>query len=269
MDVYGLIGNPVGHSVSPPMHEAAYEECDLDARYVTFEPSEDSLAQAISGADALGIRGLNVTIPYKQTVLPMVEPDPVAARIGAINTIAFNSTPEGYNTDAAGVRRAFEHHDISLTGKAVIVGAGGAGRATAHALADEGVTIQIANRTYSRASELATELQKLGFEASSHELDELSTLIPGANLLVNTTSVGMDSAKSPVPRPDLHDDLAVMDAVYTPLETKLLKDAREVGATCIDGAWMLLYQGVEAFEIWTGIEAPIEVMNRALRAHLE
>jgi len=265
MDVFGLLGNPVGHSLSPPMHEAAYDELGFDARYVTFEPAPDDLGAAIEGARALGIAGLNVTIPFKQDALAHVEPDDLAARIGAVNTVDFSGeVPRGYNTDAVGAVRALEHHDVPLSGTAVVVGAGGAGRAVAFGLADEGMTVEIANRTASKADALAEEVSG----ATGHGLDALGDLLAGADVLVNCTSVGMDEDATPVPADALHGDLAVLDAVYSPIETRLLADAAAAGATTVDGAWMLLYQGVEAFERWTGEDAPVDAMNEALRAGL-
>jgi shikimate dehydrogenase len=266
MDVYGLIGNPVGHSVSPPMHEAAYEALDLDARYVTFEPPTDGAVAAVDGAQALGVAGLNVTIPFKEAVAAAVEPDALAARIGAVNTIDFggDGDPTGHNTDAEGVVRAFRHHDVAVEGTAVVVGAGGAGRAAAFALADEGLTVHVANRTVSTATDLAAAVAG----ASGHGLDALPDLLPDAELLVNATSVGMEEDRSPVPAAALHEDLAVLDAVYAPLETRLLRDAAAAGATTVDGGWMLLFQGVAAFERWTGEAAPVDAMNEALRAAL-
>lgn len=266
MDVYGLLGNPVGHSLSPPLHEAAYDELGIDAAYVTLEPEPDALEAAIEGASALGIAGLNVTIPFKEEALEYVEPDDLAARIGAVNTIDLSAAPPlGYNTDAAGLRRAFAHHEVSVEGRhAVVVGAGGAGRAAAFSLADAGATVAIANRTESRAVALAEEIAA----ASGHSLGELPSLLTDATVLVNATSVGMEEDQSPVPADALHPDLTVLDAVYRPLRTRLLSDASEVGAETIDGAWMLLYQGVEAFERWTGKSAPVGVMNDALRERL-
>jgi shikimate dehydrogenase len=261
MDVFGLIGNPVGHSVSPPMHEAAYEERGMDARYVTFEPAEDRVAAVLDGAEALGIAGLNVTLPFKERVAELVETDSLAGRIGAVNTVDFDGEPTGYNTDAAGLVRAFEHHGVELSGSAVVVGAGGAGRAVAFALADEGMAVHVANRTVERAESLAEEVPN----ASWGGLSALEERLAGADVLVNATSVGMESDETPVPASALHGELAVLDAVYTPLETRLLRDAESVGATTVDGAWMLLFQGVEAFEIWTGRTAPVETMNGALR----
>ncbi|WP_394741645.1 shikimate dehydrogenase [Natronococcus roseus] len=266
MDVYGLIGNPVGHSLSPPMHEAAYDELALDARYVTFEPAPDELEAAIRGADALGVRGLNVTIPFKRDALEVVAADELATRIGAVNTIDFSGEePTGHNTDAAGALRALRDHDVALEdASAVVVGAGGAGRAISFGLADAGAAVTIANRTESTAHELADEVPG----AVGRGLEDLEALLADADVLVNATSVGMEEDATPVPAGALHGELAVLDAVYRPLETRLLRDAEAVGATTVDGAWMLLYQGVEALELWTDREAPVGAMNEALRSRL-
>lgn len=265
MDVFGLIGNPVGHSLSPPMHEAGYREAGIDARYVTFEPARDDAAGAVEGADALGVAGLNVTIPFKQDVLDAVDPDPLAERIGAVNTIEFtDGAPRGYNTDAVGAVRALRRHDVAIEGTAVIVGAGGAGRAVAFGLADGGMTVHVANRTVEKAHELAGDVP----EATGHGLEELDSLLADADVLVNCSSVGMEEDRSPVPADALHADLAVLDAVYSPIETRLLREAAAAGATTVDGAWMLLFQGVEAFERWTGETAPVDAMNAALRDRL-
>ena len=266
MQVFGLIGNPVGHSLSPPMHEAAYPALGMDARYLTFEPDPDDLERAVQGAAALGIRGLNVTIPFKEDVLTAVDPTALAARIGAVNTIDFGTTPPtGYNTDAAGARRALDRHDVRIAGAdVVVVGAGGAARAIAFMLADADATVRIANRTVDRATALAEAVPG----ASGHGLEALPDLLPSADVLVNATSVGMEADRSPVPADCLHADLVVMDIVYRPLETRLLTEAAAVGARTIDGAWMLLYQGVEALELWTGRSAPVAEMNQALRERL-
>ncbi len=266
MDVYGLIGNPVGHSLSPPMHEAGYNSLGLEARYLTFEPDPTELQSAIQGADALGVGGLNVTIPFKQDVLELVDPAPLAKRIGAVNTIEFTDDgPRGYNTDAIGVTRALNEHGITIDDRnAVVVGAGGAGRAAAFGLADAGSSVHIANRTAERARDLADEVPG----ATGAGLDSLADRLSGADLLVNATSVGMEEAETPVPAELLHPELTVLDAVYTPIETQLLRDATDTGANTVEGAWMLLFQGVEAFERWTGEEAPVRAMNDALRSHL-
>jgi shikimate dehydrogenase len=274
MDVYGLIGNPVGHSLSPPMHEAGYEALGIDARYVTFEPDADAAAAAIEGAGDLGVAGLNVTVPFKRDALAAVDPSPLAERIGAVNTVDYGPVrageadrPRGHNTDARGVTRAFAHHDVSIDGRdALVVGAGGAGRAAAFALADAGAAVHVANRTTERAVALAEAVPG----ATGGGLDDLGDRVADADLLVNATSVGMEApGETPVPAEFLHGDLAVLDAVYAPIETRLLREAAAAGATTVDGAWMLLFQGVAAFERWTGEAAPVDAMNAALRAALE
>ncbi len=267
VDVYGLLGNPVGHSLSPPMHEAAYEALGVDARYVTFEPAPEDLATALSGAEALGVAGLNVTVPFKTRVADRVATDDLAGRIGAVNTVDFGgSEPTGHNTDAAGARRALvEQGGADLDGAtAVVVGAGGAGRAVAVGLADAGATVRIANRTVERAEEVAGIVP----DATAGGLAATPEFLGDAGVLVNATTVGMEEDDSPVPADALHGDLTVLDAVYAPLETRLLREAAAAGATTVDGAWMLLYQGVAAFERWTGREAPVEAMNEALRERL-
>jgi shikimate dehydrogenase len=265
MQVYGLVGTPVEHSLSPPMHEAAYDRLGIDARYVTFEPDEGDAVAAVEGAAALGIAGLNVTIPFKRAVLAAVEPDDAAGRIGAVNTVDFGGEgpPTGHNTDAVGARRALREAGAGLEGAtAVVVGAGGAGRAVTVGLADAGARVRVANRTESRARDLAADA---GEGVSAHGLDAVAGLLDDATVLVNATSVGMEEDRSPVPADALHGGLTVLDAVYAPLETRLLSDAAAAGATTVDGAEMLLYQGVAAFEVWTGREAPTGAMRAALR----
>jgi shikimate dehydrogenase len=267
MQVYGLLGNPVGHSLSPPMHEAAYEARSLDAGYVTFEPVPGDLGTALDGAAALGVAGLNVTVPFKGRVAERVATDDLAARIGAVNTVDFaDAEPTGHNTDAEGARRALEAQGgADLDGAtAVVVGAGGAGRAVAVGLADAGATVRVANRTVERAADLVAILP----DGTAAGLDDLPELLDDADVLVDATTVGMEEDASPVPAGALHTGLTVLDAVYTPIETRLLADAAAAGATTVDGAWMLLYQGAAAFERWTGLDAPIAAMNDALRDHL-
>lgn len=265
MDVYGLMGNPVEHSLSPPMHNAGFEALDIDATYGTFETHPDLLEAALRGASALGIAGVNVTVPFKQDVLSFVDPEEIATRIGAVNTIDFGTDPPtGYNTDAHGARRALEHHDAEIADStAVVVGAGGAARAIGYMLADAGADPHIANRTEHRAVELADDIG-----GTAHPLSAVGSIIETADVLINATSVGMEEDASPVREEGLHEGLVVMDAVYSPLETRLLRDASAVGATTIDGSWMLLYQGVRAFEIWTERDPPVEAMRSALRTAL-
>jgi shikimate dehydrogenase len=288
MDVYGLLGNPVGHSLSPPMHEAAYEALGMDARYVTFEPDTDpeTLAAALSGADALGVAGLNVTVPFKQTVMEtgLVDPDDRARRIGAVNTVDFGDSnsnndgdgdgdgdarPTGHNTDAEGTLRALREADVPVSGaSAVLVGAGGAGRAIAVALAEAGATVTVCNRTVARAEALVRSVCEFAAGVTAGGLSDVPDALADADLLVNATTVGMEEDVSPVPKEAIHADLTVMDAVYQPRETRLLRDATAAGADTVDGSRMLLYQGVAAFELWTGRSAPVDAMDRALTAAL-
>jgi shikimate dehydrogenase len=286
MNIYGVMGDPVEHSLSPPMHAAAYESTGIEATYLRFRVEEGDAKEAVHGASALNIDGLNVTVPHKGTVaaLPSVELDETAERIGAVNTLVFDVEGEedseegeeddaedtvahGYNTDASGALRALERKTEVGDKKAVLVGAGGAARAIAFALAGEGATVDIVNRTVERAEKLADEVRNVG-EVTAHPLDELGDVVPDADIVINATTVGMGEDVSPVPADALRPHHVVFDAVYTPLETRLLRDSADAGATTVDGAWMLVYQGAEAFEIWTGKTAPVEKMNAALREEL-
>ncbi len=270
MEVYGLVGDPVEHSLSPPMHEAAYEATGLDARYVTFRVDDADLAAAVEGARALGVAGLNVTVPHKERVLDLVDPDPLAARIGAVNTVVVGERATGHNTDALGARRALRAGGATLRdATAVVVGAGGAGRAVTVGLLDAGARVRVVNRTVERAERLVTDLTEHASDAdpprvSAHPLDALDSLVPTATVLVNATTVGMETDRSPVPPTALHDGLTVLDAVYRPLRTRLLRDAERAGAATVDGGRMLIEQGAAAFERWTGLDAPTDAMETAL-----
>lgn len=266
MDVYGIIGNPVEHSLSPPMHEAAFQERGIDAKYVTFEAETERIKEAFRGAAALGVDGLTVTLPFKQDAFEFTDPDDQARRVGAVNTIDFSERPPvGYNYDLSGTLRAFEHHGVILDGaRALVIGAGGAARAIAFGFEEAGADVMIANRTVERAHALADDVPG----ATGHGLDELPTLMADADVVGNATSVGLESDESVAPADAWQADHVAFDAVYKPLDTRFLREAAEAGAETIDGAWMLLFQGVEAFETWTGVEAPVETMNEALREHL-
>ncbi|PSQ18846.1 shikimate dehydrogenase [Halobacteriales archaeon QS_8_69_26] len=265
MDVYGLVGNPVGHSLSPAMHEAAYDALGVDARYVSFEPDRGDLAAAVAGARALGIEGINVTIPFKEEVLELdgIIPDDSAQQIGAANTLDLSGeTVTAHNTDATGARRALIESGVTLQDATVtVVGAGGAGRAITVSLVRAGANVRVVNRTLDRAERLAEEA---GERVSAYPLSDVPSLLGDSDVLVNATSVGMETESSPVPAEAVHGELTVFDAVYRPLQTRLLRDAQAAGAKTIDGARMLLYQGAAAFEIWTGHAAPVDEMERTL-----
>jgi len=273
MKIYAVLGDPIGHSMSPVMHNAAFRALGMPDRYHAFRVRQQDLRDAIYGAKALGFGGLNLTIPLKEEALKYVDPDPIAARIGAVNTIDFTDGIQGYNTDGIGAMRALEDVGVGVAGKNIlIIGAGGASRAIAFQFAYSGGEITIANRTEERADKLARDL-RTGLEEldrSSHVrsigLDRVASEIADADILINATSIGMhpDVGASPVSPDLLRPELVVFDIVYNPLHTRLLSEAEQRGAIAIGGVRMLVHQGAEAFRIWTGREPPVDVMFEAV-----
>ena len=275
--VCAIIGDPVEHSLSPVMHNAAFKKLGLNLVYVAFTVTRNELKDAISGARSLGLRGLNVTMPHKNAVMSYLdETDSTAKAIGAVNTI-LNEQGKliGYNTDGNGAMRALEENGISTDGKKMlIIGAGGAAKAIAYQAAQEVEELVILNRTSEKAEKLAELLRKKfgdKVKGGTLSVDVLNKEIKTTNILVNATSVGMhpDVNRSPVPSDLLRSGLCVMDIIYNPLETKLVTDAKMVGAKVVLGLEMLLYQGAVAFEIWTNCPAPVEVMKEAALNELE
>ena len=263
--VYGIIGNPVGHSRSPIIHNAAFAVRGENAVYVPL-PATD-IGAAIAGLRALGIQGVSVTIPHKETILPYLDSiDPVAGRIGAVNTVCLIKTAQGtllhgINTDWIGANRALAEK-ISLAGKrAVILGAGGSARAIGFGLVEVGVEIVFCSRTEARGRALAGELN-----CPWHPLAEATDL--GGDILINATSVGMAprAEDSLLGRRSLAGYQVVMDIVYAPVWTRLLREAEAAGCQVISGLEMLLHQGAAQFESWTGQEAPVAAMRQALFA---
>jgi len=258
MDVFGIIGWPVGHSLSPAMHNAAFQALGVKAVYGLLPTTPEDLAQAISGIKALHIKGVSVTIPHKEAVIPLLdELDPVAREIGAVNTILNRGgSLWGTNTDWLGVKKALEEV-VSLTGqRAVVVGAGGAARAVVYALKKARAAVEIYNRTWEKAQALA---QDFGVEARPWAALGQAD----GEILVQTTSVGLKEDRSPVPREILGRFKVVMDIVYDPLETRLLREARAEGCLVVNGLKMLVYQGAEQFKLFTGLEPPVELMEQA------
>jgi len=269
--VVGIIGDPVEHSLSPRMHNAAFEHLKLDYVYVPFRVSGDMLRKAVEGVRALNLRGVNVTIPHKVSVMPLLDwVDENALDIGAVNTIVVERGElKGYNTDGLGCLEALKEEKVEVNGgKVVVLGAGGAARAIAYSLAPLASELVLLNRTDSKAIALAEELRRKGWSVRGGGLrrEVLEGELKDAVLLVNATSVGMypDVDDSPVPREVLKSSLTVFDAVYNPIETKLLRDARSVGAKTIDGVGMLVNQGAVAFKLWTGVNPPKDIMRRAV-----
>lgn len=264
----GVIGWPVGHSRSPRLHGYWLEKMGIDGAYLPLAVAPDDLAEAIRALPKLGFRGVNLTIPHKEAVIPLLDTiDPVAARIGAVNTLIIkeDGTIEGRNTDAYGflenVRRGAPDW-LPQDGPAVVIGAGGAARAVIAALTDAGVgELRLVNRSRDRAERLA---QDLGGPIVVGDWNSRADLLDGAALVVNTTSLGM------MGQPPLNLDLValpisavVTDIVYVPLETPLLAAARRRGNRSVDGLGMLLWQAVPGFTAWFGHQPEV---TDALRA---
>ena len=275
--IVGVIGDPVQHSRSPQMHNAAILERKLDYVYVPFHVRSGELQEAIEGFKALNVLGVNVTIPHKQTVMSILDDvSHEATLIGAANTLIFcDGRVSGDNTDAQGFLRAMteEGIDIPVGGSAVVLGAGGAARAVVVALALSGLDlITIANRTEWKAIQFEKDLATISkTEISAVDLasNQLNLAIRSADLLVNTTSVGMQETDQLLIDPDfLNPGTVVYEIVYTPPETPLLRVAREKGCQTIGGIGMLVHQGAIAFEKWIGIVPNVETMRIALKQAL-
>ena len=268
--VCAVIGDPIEHTLSPTMHNAAFEHLKLDFVFLAFRVTSDELENAVRGACALGIRGLNVAMPHKNSVTEFLdEADPAVKFLGAANTILNQSGRlKGFNTDGVGALKALKQDGVNLAGKNVLLlGAGGAAKAIAFSLAKEVDELCILNRDAVKARELASVLEPFGKKIVGNELSpkQLQQKLQDSDVLINATFVGMTPyASDSLVKPDwLKPELTVMDIVYNPVETKLLRDARASGAKVINGVEMLLYQGAASFEIWTGCKAPVDVMRKA------
>ncbi len=270
--VFGIIGDPVEHSLSPGMHNAAFDSLGLDHIYVPFNVKTEELEDAINGALAMGIRGLNVTIPHKTEVIKYLDYlDIAAGLIGAVNTIEFGENGAvGHNTDGIGAIRAIEEVTPVKGKKIMVLGAGGAARSISfQLLLSEAECLVISNRTMERAQELREDLvEKLDQEVIITDLGfDLKKELEDTDILINTTPIGMypNVSHKPLVTADMmHKGLIVNDIVYNPLKTGLILEAEKAGAKTISGIKMLMYQGIESFRIWTGIEPPIEVFENAL-----
>jgi shikimate dehydrogenase len=256
--IYGILGRPVAHSLSPAMHNAAFRELGLNAVYVAFPVTD--LAQAVAGLRGLNLQGVSVTIPFKEEIIPLIDAlDPQAARIGAVNTVINrNGRLVGYNTDWLGALQALKAK-TKLTGEHVLLlGAGGAARAIAFGVLEEGGRVTLTDLDAPRAAALARDLQ-----VEAIPLDAVDQC-PAA-ILVNATPVGMEPKVDDIPiDPErLGRFRLVMDIVYKPLETRLLREAQARGAATLDGLQMLIHQATAQFELWTGRPAPLETMSRA------
>lgn len=255
----GIVLHPAAHTRSPAMHNAAYAALGIDAVYLAFDVPPERLAGAVAGVRALGLRQLSVSLPHKRAIMERLDRvEETARRIGAVNTVVLREGAlVGSNTDWSGAVRALERETPLSGARAVVLGAGGTARAVVHGLIERGARVRVLNRTPDKARALCDEL---GAE-SAGALSELAKA--PYDVLVNTTSVGLGEDRSPVEANAISPDAVVMDAVYEPEKTRLLRDATARGARTILGRWMLVYQAAEQLEAWTGTKAPIEVMASA------
>lgn len=257
--LYGVIGNPVGHSLSPVMHNAAFAHAGINGVYVAFHVTD--LPGAITAIRTLNIRGCSVTIPHKVAVIDLLdEVDPQARQIGAVNTIVNdNGRLSGFNSDSPGALAALLEKTPVAHRHVAVIGAGGAARALAHGVVANGGRLTIVNRSEDKGRRLADEA-----ESDFCPLSDFSGA--GFDILVNTTSVGMfpKTDRIPVSHACLRPGMTVMDIVYNPLETKLLKAAKTAGCTIVDGVSMFVHQGAIQFNRWTGAKAPVQLMKRSV-----
>jgi shikimate dehydrogenase len=264
MRTVALIGDPVSHSVSPPMHKAAFRQCGLDLDYLAIRVRPDELTRLFPTLRAEHL-GLNVTRPLKESVLPLVdEVTDEAAEVRAVNTVSFDADRStGDITDGHGFLTALARRGAPAPANAVVLGTGGVARAIGFALHRAGAEVTIAGRTRTRARTLAAEL---GGNDVRLDAATLSPVLDGADLLVNATPVGGPGEEDNSPLPagvPLHDRLTVFDVVYRPRVTPLLRAAIDAGAVAVEGVDMLVEQGARSFEMWTGTQAPVDVMRAA------
>jgi len=261
--IVGIVGHPLGHSLSPVLHNTAYRHLGLDFIYVPLDA--ERLEPALGAARELGLRGFSVTLPYKVEMVSHLDGvDPLARAVGAVNTVVCDGEARiGFNTDATGGVAPLRER-MALAGMPVaVLGAGGAARALVHGLAEEGASVTVFNRTPERAGELAR-----GAGVDHRPLADLER--HPYRVLVNATSVGMapEPETMPVPAEWLRGDL-IYDIVYNPAETRLLREARSRGIATLGGLEMFVQQAAEQFRLFTGRDAPLEVMRDAARDHLE
>jgi len=271
--VCGIIGHPVAHSLSPWMQQRFAEQTGMDFLYAPFPVAPAALPAAIRGLQALGVRGVNVTIPHKEAVLSFLDvASPMVQAVGAANTLLFTEGKiRGENTDVAGFARAIGRHTgNAASGPSLVIGAGGAARAVLHALAIAGATpIYLANRTVARAEALAAEFATLPIRSLPLTRDALSPLLGDLQLVVNTSSRGLHGEDHPelalerMPKTGI-----VCDIVYKPLQTPLLVAAEAQGLRCVDGLGMLVAQGAESFRIWTGLLPDTDAIEETMRTWL-
>ncbi len=270
--LYCIFGDPVAHSLSPAMHNAAFRAAGLDAVYLAFRPS--SISSAIGAMRALPVLGASITIPYKTDVMALLDRvDPLATEIGAVNTLVNAAgTITGFNTDGLGVLEALRRAGAPPEGKrALILGNGGSARAISFTLISHGCAVTVAGRNPARYLPLVDDLKKKSAAVEHATIGGLTaSSLENIDIIINTTSVGMapDIGASPLPAGLITKRHTVFDIVYAPHETALLKEASAAGCRAVHGIDMLLFQGARQFELWTGKEAPVDEMRCALTARI-
>ena len=269
MRIYCIIGDPVSHSLSPAMHNAAFKSLSMDNVYIAYKVSSHELESSVESLRTVKISGFNVTIPHKTAVLQYLdEVDLLSRKAGAVNTVAnIDNKFKGFNTDIQGFLKPLLNRSIDFRGLSVLLfGAGGSARAVVTSLSNvNGISkLVVANRTYSKSLELSKLADLQGLTCSVSMIEEAKVMAKRFDLIVNATSVGLQSNESILDSGDIDESSTVYDLVYRPVMTKLLENAREKGARVIYGYEMLLEQGAQAFEIWTGLKAPIHAMKKAL-----
>jgi shikimate dehydrogenase len=257
--LFGLIGNPVAHSLGPVMHNQAFAATGYNGIYLAFRVTDPGTA--MKGIAALNFKGVSVTLPHKVAVMEYLdEVDETAARIGAVNTIVNNQGRLiGYNTDCAGALEALRTRTSIKDKSVALIGAGGAARAIGFGLVAAGGRVTILNRTRISGERLAADLQA--------QFLPLGEWAPNQyEILINTTPLGMypETAATPISKANLSKDMVVMDIVYNPLETRFLKEAAAIGCGIINGVDMFVSQGAQQFALWTGKKAPVDVMRKAV-----
>ena len=261
--IYGILGDPVAHSLSPLMHNFAFDRYDIDAVYVPFNVATNSLSMAVGGLRALNVAGFNVTIPHKESIVPLLDHiDPVAKLIGAVNTVVNDcGSLIGYNTDASGFMRAVQA-ELNFTPhnkEVLFLGAGGASRAAIVGLAEAGTkSIVIANRNVKRAYGLADYMAlcfpAVNFSAVGYDSSDYINALSNADLIINATSVGLNGEDVNIlPLEYVKSSALMFDMVYSFSETPFVKLARRANMVCTDGLGMLAAQGEDAFYLWTGV----------------
>ncbi len=275
--VVAVIGNPIEHSLSPPMHNAAYKQLGMDYVYVAFKIEKENLSNLIESAKTIGLVGLNVTIPYKTDIIEYLdEVDDTARRINAVNTIRFkDGISKGYNTDGTGAVKSIEKYTDLKDKNVLVLGAGGASKAITFTLLNHGINnLTIANRSKDNAIQLIENLKKqTGFDKISYvDIEKADTILDNVDIIINTTPIGMYpnvDVDTPIKTEKINENHVVMDIIYNPLETKLLKNAKDNGATTISGTNMLINQGITAFEIFTDRTPSYESFEKALLEQLK